>query len=802
MKCISIFILSLIACNSIYAGTTNNPPIKSYLSGTITDAATHKPLEGATIILHDAKVTIITDKKGHYKTPQINNGKYLIEISYIGYASIIEHIDISGETTKDFTLTERVTEQEAVTITGSSSATKVKNNPQPIVVVSKQELNKITSTNLIEGLSKTVSGLSVLTTGAAIAKPVIRGLGYNRMVTINDGVRQEGQQWGDEHGIEIDEASVQKAEVLKGASSLMYGSDAMAGVLNIITNQSVQMNSIKSNIQFGYLDNNKMFNSHIDVAGNFKNGINFNVYGSTKSAGDYTNNYDGKVLNSRFNENNFGGYIGLNKHWGYSHLIVSSFNQKLGLIEGCRDSATGLFTLYEGTAQEHIATNDELNSRDFFVPYQSIHHFKITSDNNFNLKKGRLTFNLAYQQNIRKEFGDVDNINLPNLYFDLKTIDYNIQYHLQEKKGWKTSVGINGMQQANSNKGLEVIIPEYNQFDIGGFVVTRKTFDKLTLSGGARLDNRNVDIKELMDGSDIKFNKQNKSFTNFSSSIGFSYNFNDSNTLKFNVAKGFRAPSVTEISSNGAHEGTNRYEYGNNNLKSENSLQADLGFESTTDHVSFSINTFYNYISNYIFYNKLAGINGSDSLVNVDGNDITAFQFNQSNAVLAGFEVNLDIHPHPLDWLHLQNSFSYVRGKFTNNVNGSENLPFMPQPKLLSEIKAEFKKCGSSLKNVYLKFQADNYFAQNNIYSLHNTETSTPAYTLLNLGFGADIINNKKAFCSFHFSINNIADVAYQNHLSRLKYTDVNNVTNRMGVFNMGRNISLKLLIPLSFELR
>lgn len=790
--------LFCIAYTNVYAKFNT----KSTLSGTITDAKTNKPLQGATVVLYDAKITVITDKNGYYKTPQLNNGKYLIEISYVGYASIIEHININEATIQNYSLQERVTEQEAVTITGSTFATKAKANSQPIVVVNKQDLYKTTSTNLIESLSKTVSGLSVLTTGAAIAKPVIRGLGYNRMVTINDGVRQEGQQWGDEHGIEIDEASVQKVEVLKGASSLMYGSDAMAGVLNIITNQPIQLNSIKSNIQLGYIDNNKMFNTHINIAGHLKNGFNFNVYNSTKSAGDYSNEYDGKVLNSRFNENNFGGYIGVNKHWGYSHLLVSSFNQKLGLIEGSRDSATGAFTLYNSTSQEHIATNDELNSKTLFIPYQSIHHFKITSDNNFNLKKTRLNINIAYQHNIRKEFGDINNTTQPNLYFDLKTTNYNIQYHWQEKKGWKTSIGVNGMGQINNNRGLEVIIPEYNQFDIGSFLVTKKTFGKLNINGGARFDKRNVYIKELKDGLDIKFIQQNKSFTNFSSSIGFSYNFNDSNTLKFNIAKGFRAPTVTELSSNGAHEGTNRYEYGNNNLKSENSLQIDLGFESTTEHVSFSINTFYNYISNYIFYNKLASLDGKDSLINIDGKNITAFQFNQSNAMLVGFEANLDIHPHPLDWLHLQNSFSYVRGKFINNVNGSENLPFMPQPKLLSEIKAEFKKCGSSLKNLYLKFQADNYFAQNNIYNVYNTETTTPAYTLSNVGLGSDVIRKNKTICSVYFAINNIADVAYQNHLSRLKYTDMNNVTGRMGVFNMGRNFSVKLLIPLSFELK
>lgn len=801
MKFIGIAIILFIGI-STNSFAINNPPVKSFLSGTITDAATHKPLQGASITIHDVKVTTLSNQNGIFKTPVFANGKYLVEISYVGYATIIEQVDINAETTKNFSLTERVTEQEAVTVTGTTSATKIKNNPQAVVVVSKLDLYKTSSTNIIDALSKTVAGLSAITTGAAIAKPIIRGLGYNRMITINDGIRQEGQQWGDEHDIEIDEASVQKAEVLKGASSLMYGSDAMAGVLNIISNQPIQMNTVKVNFNLGYVDNNKMYSSNVSVAGHLKNGFNWNVYNSTKQAADYENKFDGKVFNSRFNENNFGGYIGINKSWGFSHLLISSFNQKLGLIEGARDSATGLFTVFASTTQEHIATNDELNSRDLFVPYQNIHHFKIATDNSFNFKKGRLTFNLAYQQNIRKEFGDVDANTTPNLYFDLQTINYNLQYHLQEHKGWKTSFGVNGMQQTNANKAFETLIPAYHQFDIGGFVVSKKTFDKFTVSAGVRIDNRNLNTTELIENGNTKFAAFRKSFANFTTSAGVSYIANENLTLKLNVAKGFRAPSVSELSSNGAHEGTNRYEYGNSNLQSEKSFQVDAGFEVSNEHISFSVNTFYNYINNYIFYNKLNAVGGGDSLINVDGKDVAAFQFNQSNALLVGFEANLDFHPHPLDWLHIQNSFSYVRGKFVDNVNGSINLPFMPQPKLLSEIKADFKKVGNSFKSVYIKFEADNYLAQNNIYSLYNTETTTPAYTLLNLGLGGDVVKKNKTLCSIYFSINNIADVAYQNHLSRLKYTDVNNVTNRMGVFNMGRNISLKLNIPLNFELK
>ncbi len=798
MKYILIFILSYF---SIFTLAKANG-IKSTLSGIVSDAKTKQPLQGASVFIHDAKVGAISKKDGSFITSTFPSGKYLVEVSYQGYASIIETIEINGNIIKNFSLVETIVEQEAVTVTGTTSATKVKNSPQPVVIISKTDLFHSSSTNIIDALSKNVSGLSILTTGPAIAKPVIRGLGYNRMVTISDGIRQEGQQWGDEHGIEVDEASIQKVEVLKGAASLMYGSDAMAGVLNLISNQPTQQGTIKSNINLGYLDNNKMYSTNANVAGHLKSGFNWNVYGSYKSAGNYENKYDGKVFNSSYKEQNFGGYIGINKQWGFAHLLISNFNQKLGLIEGSRDSASGLFTVFAETPQEHIATNDELNSRDFFTPYQLINHFKIGIDNNINLKKGRITFNLAYQENKRKEFGDNLAATTPNLFFDLQTINYNIQYHFQEKKGWKTSVGVNGMQQQNQNKAAEVLIPEYHQFDIGGFVVTKKSFNKISVTGGIRSDYRSLITKAFQENGINRFTALSKNFTNFTGSIGASYNANDKLTFKLNIARGFRAPNVSELSSNGAHEGTNRYEYGNNQLQSETSFQLDAGVEVSSEHISFSVNTFYNAINHYIFYNKLSSSLGSDSLVNVNGSSIKAFQFNQSNAVLMGFEANLDIHPHPLDWLHFENSFSFVSGQFANEFYGSKNLPFMPQPRLLSELKGDFKSVGKRFKNVYLKFEADNYFAQNNIFATFNTETTSPAYTLLNLGFGGDVISNKKAIFSVLVGVNNLADVAYQNHLSRLKYEDTNNITNRMGVFNMGRNVSVKINVPLSFNLK
>ena len=224
------------------------------------------------------------------------------------------------------------------------------------------------------------------------------------------------------------------------------------------------------------------------------------------------------------------------------------------------------------------------------------------------------------------------------------------------------------------------------------------------------------------------------------------------------------------------------------------------GFELNSEHISMEANFFHNDISNFIFYRKLVSVNGGDSTINVDGTMIPAFQFNQQKAKLAGLEIKFDIHPHPLDWLHIENTFSYVKGLFHNSVEGTKNIPSIPAARLITEIRGDFFSEGKFIRNFSVKAEMDNTFAQNNAFTAYDTETPTGGYTLFNAGIGADIMSGKnKLLASIYLNALNIGDVAYQNHLSRLKYADENIITGRRGVYNMGRNFSIKLNIPLAF---
>ncbi len=205
-----------------------NTPVKVKMTGKITDAKTGEALVGAYIYFTDDKIGTTSDANGAYVLTNIPPGHHVVEVSFTGYNTLVEHIEINADLQKDFALSTRIVENQGVVITGVSGATSIRKAPVPITSVKKSALLQTASGNIIDALSH-VPGVSQVSTGPAISKPIIRGLGANRVVTVNDGIRQEGQQWGDEHGIEIDEMSVTKVEILKGPASLMYGSDALAG---------------------------------------------------------------------------------------------------------------------------------------------------------------------------------------------------------------------------------------------------------------------------------------------------------------------------------------------------------------------------------------------------------------------------------------------------------------------------------------------------------------------------------------------------------------------------------------------
>ncbi|CAN5338608.1 TonB-dependent receptor [soil metagenome] len=793
------------------------------VSGTITEITNGQPLAGVSIYVPDVKIGTFSGATGHYSL-SVSPGTYTFSIGHVGFKNIVTTIHVNQNVTADFALDISVTEENEIVVTGSSKATSLRKNPIPIVSINKQYLQQNLSTNIIDAISR-VPGISAVTTGPNISKPFIRGLGFNRILTLYDGVRQEGQQWGDEHGIEIDQNNIDKVEVVKGPASLIYGSDAVAGVINFLPPNPPGEGKIMGNFSNEYQSNNRLISNSVSVGGN-KNSLFWNGTLSHKIATNFKNKVDKRVYNTGFEETDGQLLLGVNRQWGYTHIGLSLFNNLQEVPDGSRDSASRKFTkqITEGDTYRPIVSDEELTSYKISDIHQHVQHYRLYTADNFIVGRDRIGINLAYQKSIRKEFSHPEATTTPGLELLLNTFSYDAKYFFSEKNGWSFTSGVNGMyQKNNSEKGTEFVIPSYQQFEAGPFLYAKKSIKNVEVAGGLRYDIRNFKNDVLYINTDPvtgfeipvygpdtigarhAFRAFSKIFSGVSGSAGISYRISKQLNLKVNIGRGFRAPNISEISANGVHPGTNIYQLGNVNFKPEFNLQEDIGINYNNIHVTINAELFNNNITNYIFNQKLSNAAGQDSII-IPGNQ--TFQFQQGRAQLYGGEFTIDIHPHPWDWLHFENSLSvvYGRNKGVSGIKISDSaryLPFIAPLHTFSELRANVKKISSALSNAFTKIQLEHYATQNRVYLENGTETPTAGYTLTNASLGADI-TGKKGQPIFTFSLfaNNIFDVAYQSHLNRLKYFEPypNDPRPFKGIYNMGRNFGIKINVPLNFS--
>ena len=676
-----------------------------------------------------------------------------------------------------------------IMVTGVTGDTKLKHATAPVSIVTPQILRATASTNIIDAISHQ-PGISQLTTGGSISKPIIRGLGYNRVVVMSEGVRQEGQQWGDEHGVEVDGSSVGSVEILKGPASLMYGSDAMAGVVILHAQPTPAEGEIRANVSSEYQTNNGLFGYHLSMAGHQK-GFVWDAHYSDKMAHAYKNKYDDYVPGSQFRERAGRLMLGVNKAWGHSRLAWTAYHLTPGIIEGERDPETGELEHEEGFTGHGYGKS---------LPFQQVKHYKLVWDNSLNLSSGYLKAIIGYQQNRRQEFEESSDEY--ELFFKLHTLTYDLRYVTNEWDGWKLSAGVGGMYQKSDNEGEEYLIPDYRLFDFGIYVTATKAIGgRWTLNGGVRYDHRRLHGNELMEDNEMRFTDFSRHFNGLTGSIGAVCNINEYFNLRLNLARGFRTPNMSELASNGVHEGSVRYELGNQQLKAEYSLQADLGLDYTSRYVSAQVALFANRIDNYIFTHRLSQ--------EIEEGYLT-YAYTQGDARLLGFEAGVDFHP--IHSVHFSNTFSYVDAQLMHASEDTKYLPFTPAPHWTSELKWELFHHShttinhrhstdavhrSLLNNLYVAVGLDCYLKQTHIYRADDTETETPGYALLSLSAGTDIQVKGRKVAELYVTADNLLDKAYQNHLSRLKYAEENTVTGRRGVFNMGRNITFKLVIPI-----
>jgi iron complex outermembrane receptor protein len=822
IKFFAMLLIVLAATIFTQANAADNAP--GTLTGVVTDKKDGSPIVGATVSIPDLKTGTLTDANGRYTLSHVAKGIYVVQFSYVGYSSFTKRVDFSKTTEINAQLQASSIEAGEVIITGVSRATELKRSPIPMAAVGKSFIDqRAAAGNIIDAIAN-IPGVSAVTTGPNVSKPFIRGLGYNRVVTLVDGIRQEGQQWGDEHGIEVDQNSVDRIEIIKGPASLTYGSDAIGGVVNLISPQPVAEGTLSGSVMSTFGTNQGLFNNSLRIQGH-TNGLVWSAIASTKDAKAYQNQHDGRVYATGFKERDARLMVGVNKAWGYSYLNASLYDNKQAIPDGSRDSASRKFTrqITEDDAFRPIVLNDILNAYGIPALHQRVQLYRIYNNSNFILNNGANLFvNLGYQLSHRREYTHPEDATTPGLNLHLATYTYDFKYNQTFGDGYETTFGINGQYQNNGiGDATDFPIPAYHQFDIGPFAVIKKSFGKLDVSAGARYDRRNFNgeaahidtltakYPQLYTGNNnnstgiIKqFDPLNKIFTGFSGSVGATYNFSDQLLLKANVSRGFRAPSIAELSANGPDPGSQIYHTGNPNFKPEFSFQQDIGVFVTLPDVSISGELFNNELQNYIYQQQVLNADGS-AAVNPNYPSYAIFTYNQSKARIYGGEANLDIHP--ISWLHIENSIALTYGKNLGNggpvADSLQYLPFIPPLHSHHELRGTFVKGFSKVRNVYAFVGLDHFAAQNRFFSAYGTETYTAGYNLISAGIGGNIVNAAgKKVIELFVEGTNLANTDYQSNMSRLKYFDNEDPGPNVqrGIFNMGRNISFKVIVPFS----
>ncbi len=701
-------------------------------TGTVLDKETKEPIPYADVFFVELNTGRVTNMDGQFEIEHYHPKNIQILISFVGYSTLKDEIDFSAVSSKTFYLEPTHMELEEVVV--SIPTGKLQN--ENVVSVEQKKITELQNSaplTLAEAISN-IAGVDQNTTGVGIGKPIIRGLSGNRIVTYAQGIRIENQQWGSEHGLGIGEVGIESVEVIKGPASLLYGSDALGGVLYFVDERYATHNSIEGFAQTKFLSNTLGSINNVGLKLHNEK-ILWNVFGSLSSHADYNTPNLGRVDNTRFSEKNIKTSLGFHKNDWISNVRYSYLSNDFGITEGINYALS--------------------NSRKLALPFQTINNHNLSIENTLFTRDASWDLILGYTNNNRKEFEDDKNV--AALAMQLQTGTYNLKWNspiLNDKVEF--ILGSQGMWQSNLNSGEEVLIPNATTKDIGCFTIVNINLDAVQLQGGIRYDQRMIDSeKGLDDMGQIVFLALEKFYQSFNYSAGIVYGLN-AITLRANVASGFRAPNTSELLSNGIHEGTNRYEVGNPNLVSEHATQADFSFDYRNEHIEMSINPYLNYISNYIFLTPTGTSIGNTPV----------YEYEQTNATLMGGEAGIHYHPHSIHWLHLESNLALVYAK-----DGANNpLPLIPATNINTTIKVEFTSTSKfRIKDIHLQ---DIYKFSQNRASLF--ESVTPSYNLLNIGINL-LLETKKIPLEMSVGIKNILNTTYIDHLSRFKPMDIPN---------------------------
>ncbi|MBI6117451.1 TonB-dependent receptor [Salegentibacter maritimus] len=742
---------------------------------------------------------VLAGENGSYRIGALKEGEHRINVSYIGFRTLDTLISLAEDTVVNFKLKEDAAALEEVFINSHARRRSSEN----IEKVNKKYLQEQFSGSLATSLER-LPGVNASEIGAGASKPIIRGLGFNRVAVTENGIKQEGQQWGADHGLEIDAFSVEDIEIIKGVGAIEHGSDAIGGVIKII-NDRVPGEGLSGEV----IGLTKSVNNTLTASTNLAlrnkrffykikaTGSEFGDYSVPTDTIVYLNRnvpiFNNRLKNTAGKEVNLYGQVGyLGEHYKGS-LSISNVYFKSGFFPG----AHGIPSTNR--------VQDDGDQRNIEYPFQRVNHLKLINKNEWFFHNFKLEAILGFQNNHRQEWsrfhthytGQLAPAVNPDLElnFDLNTYDAQVKFTKDFIENHTTSIGVQTQLQDNTISGYNFLLPEYARVNQGIYATHSYQVSKnINLNAGARLDLSKIKIESFYDSNLYEYligngsttttatdyatrsEQTTRNFSNVNVMAGALFNFHKNWDFSVNTGTSFRLPTAIELGANGIHHGSFRHERGDSNLDPEKGYVLDTKLNYRKNDLKASLSPYLYYFENYIFLNP----SGRFSILPHAGQ---VYQFTQSEALLTGVE--LDFYTVFAEKWHTQFTFEYLYNRqVTSDKSRNFPLPFTPPVNGFLEIGYDFSHKSKTFKNTEIFANSSFAFQQERVAQ---NEEITPGYQVFGGGLRTNIqIANFKA--AINLQASNVFNTKYFNHT---------NFYRALEIPEMGRNIQLMVKIPI-----
>ncbi|KQS33249.1 TonB-dependent receptor [Dyadobacter sp. Leaf189] len=747
-----------------------NPGCACFVKGVVKDKHTNQPVIGATVLLVGQNTGVFTDENGRYELRNLCPGSYTLECRIVGYNPFRQKLDLTAGHEENFDLEEQEVHLQDVEITAHRTESP---SSQPLTTLSGIDLEKTRGQNLGESL-KGVAGVTTLQTGSSIAKPVIHGLHSNRILIMNNGVRQEGQQWGSEHAPEIDPFIATRLSVVKGAAGVRYGSDAIGGVILVEPEELPFDKMLSGELNAVGFSNGRQGVVSGTLQGGIKNfkGFAWRAQGTFKRGGNIrTPNYF--LDNTGISEKNFSLSAGY-RHKGFGiDVFYSRFATQIGIFSGSHiGSVTDLLNVIQkGEPLVKSGFSYAINR-----PNQNVAHELIKAETHYHFQNGnRLQWTFARQLNDRNEYDlhrprndSIAALNHPELTFKLSTLTNDLVWDHKPIAGKLAGqVGISTLYQYNLMDGRP-LIPNFNQFNVGLFWMERYVTKRWEFEAGIRYDYRTLKTYRIVNRQKVADDFQ---FANFSGTVGATRSFSEKFSVRLNAGSAWRAPNVSELFSDGVHHGAAAFERGDAALQAEKAFNTIASLKYVDTKWSAEIGGYFNYIADFIYLKPQA-----EPILTVRG-AFPYFKYTQTDATFKGIDVSAS-------WEFLRNTtiaskLSYLR---VYDQRNDSYLVMIPPNRVDNQLKYELPDKGN-LHGTFLSLGNLLVARQKRVPANSDFLPPPKAYSLWNLQAGTSVHFAEKQEIEIGINIQNLFNTAYRDYLNRFRYY----------ADEMGRNASLRL---------